>query len=224
MPISAAAATIGSALIGGGASVLGANRASSAARSAAALQDRQYQQTREDLAPWRTAGVDALGQVTGLMGLDGDEARTNALSRFATSPDYNFRFDEGLRALDRSAASRGMLMSGAQTRAAQGFGQNLASGEYNNYLARLMGVSEAGRGTVNALAQFGAGAAAGQGNALIGAGQNTAAGYIGAANALNSGVQNALYAQRSGQSSYGTFADGSPRMSGGVQWNTPRLM
>lgn len=70
-----------------------------------------------------------------------DQAQQDAFGRFTTSPDYLFRFNEGQRALDSSAAARGMLMSGRQLRALTELGQNLASQEYGNYMNRLYGVA-----------------------------------------------------------------------------------
>jgi len=70
-----------------------------------------------------------------------DQRREEAMNRFYQSPDYDFRMNEGIRAMDSSAASRGMLMSGAQLRGITEFGQNLAAGEYGNYYNRLSGIA-----------------------------------------------------------------------------------
>ena len=70
-----------------------------------------------------------------------DQTQQDAYGRFTTSPDYLFRFNEGQRMLDSSAAARGTLMSGNQLRALTELGQNLASGEYGNYMNRLYGVA-----------------------------------------------------------------------------------
>lgn len=69
------------------------------------------------------------------------QRREEAMARFYRSPDYDFRFNEGVRAMDSSAAARGMLMSGAQLRGITDFGQNLAAGEYGNYINRLSGIA-----------------------------------------------------------------------------------
>lgn len=47
-------------------------------------------------------------------------------------PGYQFRLQEGQRALDMSAAARGTLRGGAQLKALQGYGQQLGSQEYQN--------------------------------------------------------------------------------------------
>ena len=47
------------------------------------------------------------------------------------NPQYQFLLKQGQQALDRSAAARGMGYSGAQMKAAQQFGQDLASQQYD---------------------------------------------------------------------------------------------
>ena len=56
------------------------------------------------------------------------------LSSFYESPDYQFRLQEGQRALEASQAARGGLLSGRAMLEAQRFGQGEASSEYGNYL------------------------------------------------------------------------------------------
>lgn len=70
--------------------------------------------------------------------------RANALTDFQASPGYNWRVDQGTKALDRSAASRGMVQSGAQTQAVTDFGQNQGSAEWGNYINQLLGISGQG--------------------------------------------------------------------------------
>ena len=88
------------AVIGGATSLLAGRKQARAASSAAALQQRQFQQTRADMAPWREAGANALAELAALYGLSGEDARQAALSRFRTSPGFGFRLAEGRRALD----------------------------------------------------------------------------------------------------------------------------
>ena len=70
-----------------------------------------------------------------------DDRQREAFDRFFTSPDYQFRLNEGIRNLDSSAASRGMLMSGNQLRDITQYGQGLAAGEYGNYYNRMAGIA-----------------------------------------------------------------------------------
>lgn len=73
----------------------------------------------------------------------------NAFDNYRNSTGYQFRVNEGARALDNSYASRGVGQSGAAAKAALNYGQNIASGEFGNYLNALMaqqgvGLSAAG--------------------------------------------------------------------------------
>lgn len=74
-------ATVGTALLGAGASVIGSKNQSKAAQKAAnasqaasdqatAEQARQYNQSRQDMLPWQTVGKSALTELAGLYGLN----------------------------------------------------------------------------------------------------------------------------------------------------------
>jgi hypothetical protein len=114
-------------------------------------------------------------------------------------PGYAFRMSEGMKGLERSAAARGGLLSGSALKGIQRYGQDLASQEYQNAFNRyqtsrtntlnpfasLAGVAQSSANTL--------GTAAGQfgqqiGSNIIGAGNAAAAGQIGSANAIASGV------------------------------------
>lgn len=55
---------------------------------------------------------------------------------FEADPGYQFRVQEGTRALDQSAAARGMLLSGKQIKDLEQYRQGLASQEYGNWYQR----------------------------------------------------------------------------------------
>lgn len=110
-------------------------------------------------------------------------------------PGYQFGMNQGMQALDRSAAARGNLLSGASLKAAQRFGQDYAGTKFNEAFQRdntnksraynwLMGVSTMGQ---NSAAQQ---ATTNQqtGNALadlaVQKGNASSAGVMGAANAF----------------------------------------
>lgn len=140
-------AIIASAVIGLGGSLLaGKVQADAAEKGTKAVTEandknieeskRQYDQNRADLAPWRDAGTKALDEIkTGLT--DGSFSMDNF--DFKAEPGYQFRVDEGTRALERSAAARGNLFSGATGRAVTQLGQEYASDEYDRAYARAAG-------------------------------------------------------------------------------------
>lgn len=51
---------------------------------------------------------------------------------FKESPDYQFRLDEGNKAIDRASSARGNFYSGKALKDATDFSSNLASNEYNS--------------------------------------------------------------------------------------------
>lgn len=79
----------------------------------------------------------------------------DAFANFRNSTGYQFRVGEGARALDNSFAGRGVGQSGAAAKAALNYGQNIASGEFANYLNALTGVSNQGLSAANAQAGVG---------------------------------------------------------------------
>ena len=135
----------------------------------------------------------------------GKYARDFGMQDFQQDPGYAFRMSEGLKALDRQAAARGGLISGAALKAAQREGQNLASQEYTNAFNRyqtnrsnqlnpletLMG---RGQTSANQVGSAAGNYAQGAGEAYMGAGNARASGYMGGANALtgaiNQGINN----------------------------------
>lgn len=198
---------IETALIGGAASVLGGAISSRGARKAAdaqkkaaeaqqALEKEMFERQVELQEPFRQIGLSNLNRLAALYGEGGQFARAPGMEEIQMDPGYGFRFGEGMKALERSAAARGGLLSGQMLKGAQRFGQELGSQEFQNAYARAM---EQRARTTNALTGLGAigptaattlGAAAqnyaqGAGQAIGMAGQARASGYIGQANALN---------------------------------------
>ena len=99
------------------------------------FQREIFEQQREDSAPWREIGTEALSQLQ--QGVERGEFDPGSFSfNFQKSPGYDFRKQEGIDAMDASAASRGRLQSGAQQRALTRYGQNVASQEYGNAFNR----------------------------------------------------------------------------------------
>ena len=92
---------------------------------------------------------------TGIGGF-GSLSKSFGVEDFKTDPGYEFRLSEGQKALERSQAAKGNLLSGAAVKAAARFGQDTASQEYNNAYNRynanqtnlynkLAGISGAGQ-------------------------------------------------------------------------------
>lgn len=169
-------AILGSAVLG----AYGANRAAKtqaeATRGAQDVQERMFNRQVELQEPWRQAGINALAKLqSGDIGMYQD-------------PSYKFRLGEGLKALDRQAAARGGLISGGALKAAQRYGQDVASQEYGNIWNRLAGVAGVGQTATNQLAGQAGQYGANVGNLMTDAAQARASGYAGVGNALSSGL------------------------------------
>jgi hypothetical protein len=190
-----AGAVVGSSLIGANAASNAASTQANAANNAAQLSNQQYQQTRQDQMPWMQAGQTALNALTPLA--------TNytpfGMNQFQQDPGYQFRLSEGQRAMGHQAGARGGLVSGTSLKAMQDYAQNSASNEYNNAFNRyqternaqlnpLQSLAGVGQTTAAQLGQSGAANANAMGNYMTGGAAAQAAGQVGTANALTSGL------------------------------------
>jgi len=206
-----AAAIAGSAVVGAVASSKAAKTQSKAAGKAADVSQAQYYQTREDQMPFLEAGYGALNRLNEYLGIApvvgaksqaadfGKYARDFGMQDFQIDPGYAFRMSEGLKSLDRQAAARGGLISGGALKAAQRYGQDLGSQEYqnafnryqvnrSNQLTPLQSMAGMGQTTATQLGNAGQTYAGQAGAAYGAAGQAQASGYMGAANAISGGL------------------------------------
>jgi hypothetical protein len=159
-----------------------------AARDAAGVQKYIFDESRKDIKPWMDVGLTALGDLA-----NPDFQRDFTMADFKADPGYNFRMSEGQKAIERSAAARGGLNSGATLKALTKFGQNVASEEYNqaynrfnmdrdrrfNRFASLAGLGQTATGQQLAAGQNYATQAS---ETAIGLGNANAAAHIGSAN------------------------------------------
>ena len=172
------------------------------------LYKRIYDEQKAQQAPYLQQGQSAIGKLGSLMG--GTDPFESYLQKtglqggldaylkqkgvsnygFLNSPQYQFLQKQGQQALDRSAAARGMGYSGAQMKAAQQFGQDLASQQYDNeynraakeyfnkydqargqfgdYYNRLAGIAQGGQQTAQSLGGMGSQYATNASNTLGG--------------------------------------------------------
>lgn len=114
----------------------------------------------------------AQSMLAALLGVDGPQAQELAFRNFSNSPGFDFALGEGTRAIDQSAAARGMGRSGATLRALQEHGQNLHNLEFGNHLSRLGGLVSQGQTGASGLT----GNSRGFGNMLVQRGASRDAG------------------------------------------------
>jgi hypothetical protein len=178
-----ATAIVGSALIGGYASNKAASTQAAAAQQGIDAQERMFNRQTELQEPFRKAGEEALNKLIPLA----SNYTPFGMNQFQQDPGYAFRLSEGMKALDRTAAARGGLLSGSTLKGAQRYGQEMGSQEYMNAFNRYQTERNAQLNPLQSLAGVGQTAT----NTLTGAagqmGQNLATGYGNVANARASG-------------------------------------
>lgn len=249
----AAVAAVAPSIIKAGGSVIAGNRSAKAARKAAeteaqareralALQKEMFDRQVELQEPFRQAGVTSTNELMRQLGLSGDAAsegygnlmRDFTMADYEADPGYAFRVEEGLKALDRQAAARGGLISGAALKAAGRYGQRAASEEYQNAYDRynknrairygfLTGQQDVGIGAANTVGSAAQNYASQGGNEIVGAGQARATGYWNAAQARNAMLNNLINAGSQLAGGYGTtWGPGSqPSASNQSAWKNP---
>jgi hypothetical protein len=124
------------------ASFFGGESAAGAAESAANItgaateatvreQRRQYDENVARQKPFYDVGVNALPELVAA-----SRYTPFSMDQFTADPGYAFRLGEGTKAIERSAAARGGLLSGGTGKALQKFGQDYGSQEYTNAFNR----------------------------------------------------------------------------------------
>lgn len=145
-----AGATVVGAVIGSSATRGAASQQADATRAGIDEQQRQFDLTRGDYAPYREAGVNALGQLQ--TDINAPVTAADAMS----DPGYQFGLDQGQKAIDRKTAAAGGRVSGAALKAAAEYGTNYATTGYTaayqrrqdrlNRLAALAGIGQTATG------------------------------------------------------------------------------
>ena len=113
-----------------------------------------YERTRTDLAPYRDLGEKTVPYYAGILNIPGYD-RVDPTQALMATPGYQWQVDQGVKALDRSAAAKGLLGSGAQRKGLLSFGQNAALANYENYMNRLYGTMGTGQNAAAQTGQFG---------------------------------------------------------------------
>jgi hypothetical protein len=181
-----------------------------------ALQTRMYEEDISRQKPFYDVGVNALPEL-----VNASRYTNFGMDQFQADPGYAFRLGEGQKALERSAAARGGLLSGGTGKALQRFGQEFGSQEYTNAFNRYQAERDArlrplqsltgmgqttsqqlgasGQNYAGSSANIAGNMASNVGNLMGSGAAARASGYVGTANALTSGLGTYLNYQQ-GQS------------------------
>lgn len=237
MAVSTGAAILGAAGIGAAASLIGGNKASSAATQAAQTQasaaDRataaQQAALERQLAmqqPFTTAGTTAVNQLSAMTQPGGEATKAFSYAPFSytADPGYAFRLKEGLNAMNATAAARGGLISGNALKAGQIYGQEMGSQEYGNAFNRYLQNYANAQNTfqmnrnnlldpLKFLTNIGQAGASNQAANVGNYGTSQAANITGAANALAAGQVGSANAYNSALGGIGNAAQTAAMMS-----------
>lgn len=157
--------------------------------------------SRADQAPWRAAGENALRQIQTQINDPAWQKFDN--SNMLTDPGYQFRLNEGNKALERRQLAGGKFFGGAGLKDVSRFNQDFASNEYGNAFNRFQTDRQNRLNPLLAMAGLGQSSAAQTGNQAIQTGQYVgnnmiqngqvgASGVVAQGNAMTTGL-NSLY-------------------------------
>jgi hypothetical protein len=108
----------------------------SKAQNALDAQNQIWSGTQENLSPYTAAGKTSVNNLANLVNnpatFQYGQFQAPTLEQARNMPGYQFQLQQGVDALDKSAAARGNLFSGNQGVALQQYGQGLADTSYNN--------------------------------------------------------------------------------------------
>lgn len=208
----AAVGTIGSSLISSNSSSNAANTQANAANQATQAQLQMFNQTQQNLKPFLQGGTNSLAALMSYLGI-GPNGSFNpnapgvapfSAQQFQASPGYAWQKQQGIDAIQNSAAAKGGVTGGNTLKALDQFGTGLANQDYYNamnaYLTqqgnvfnRLYDLTGTGANAAASLGGFAQNTGQSIGSNIIGAGNALAAGQIGQGNAMSGGLNSLAY-------------------------------
>jgi hypothetical protein len=223
-PISA---TVGAAVVGAGTSLIGGSQQAKATKDAAKSQAKATKATikQQERALERQIGLQEPFRQTGVSALPEYETASAytpfSMNAFNADPGYQFRMSESMKALERSAAARGILQSGGTLKDITRFGQDAASQEYENAFRRYLAERQQKLQPLEYRIGLGQNAASNQGANIGSTAQNVgnlttslgdirSAGIMGQSNAYNNMLSGISGVATQGATAYGQYQAGLP--------------
>ena len=206
-----AGATVAGAAISANASKQAAKSQAGAANNATQLQQNIYDQNQANLAPYMQQGNAANLRLADMLGTSGNTGASGygSLTQPFTAQDYlnnqdpgfGFQLAQGNQALSNSLAAGNGVLSGSAVKDLINFNQGMASTGYQNAwnrwntqqgntYQRLSGMAGLGENAAAMSGNQGVQSGANMANTITGAGNAIAAGTVGSANAISSGLSN----------------------------------
>lgn len=168
--------TFGTNIFGSNSKDRAINAQTQGTNQANAALDSSFNVQADLLNPWMQTGTKSMTSL----------ANNDFMNNWQQDPGYQFRLDEGNKAINAAASARGLGNSGATMKALARYGQDYATGEYDkvynrnyNRLSQLAGFGQdATNSMVNASANYGNSVA----NNYMGLGNANAAAQLAQAN------------------------------------------
>jgi len=132
----------------------------------------------------------------------GSMSKDFSMADYQQDPGYQFRLEQGAKALERAGAAKGAQLSGAQMKGLTDYNSGMASQEYGNAYNRFMqnrttrfgelsNLAGLGQSSVGQTGQLGQNAATNMGNNLTGAANMSGAAGLAGANAMTGALNSA---------------------------------
>lgn len=154
----AAAGAIGGGLIASHGASKAANIQNQADQAAIQEQQRQFNITDQELAPFRQAGLGGLAGYGDLVGTNGALAQSGAITGLQGSPLYQSLYRNGLEATLQNASATGGIRGGNTQMGLANFGADTLASVIQNQLGNLGSLAQLGLGATNSTGAFGAAA------------------------------------------------------------------
>lgn len=176
-----AAGSIAGGAIAASGSESAAKTEANSANNASQVQMEMFNQTQVNEQPYVTAGANVLKQLQGL-------TTPGGTAQFQNSPGYQFQVQQGENAILNNRSALGGVNSGNTLKALNSYGQGVANQDYWNYYNALQTQAGNGQNAAANLGSLGTQVGSSIGNNIIGAGNASAAGTVGASNAVGNAV------------------------------------
>lgn len=148
-------------------SIIGGNKAKKASKNAQAAQvdalnrsiaeqQRQFDLTRSDYAPYLATGLSGLSGLGDLIGVNGDAAQSAGLINIQNSPALASIIRNGEEAILQNGAATGGLRGGNMQSSLANFRGDAFADQLQQQIARLAGLAGLGQGSTDAVSSFGA--------------------------------------------------------------------
>lgn len=194
-----AAAVIGGAVIGAGATAYSGSKASKAqgkAADAGAAESRyEFDEAKKILSPYVDAGTGSLTAQQDMLGLNGPEAQQKAIDAIQGSPEFASLTNQGEEAILQNASATGGLRGGNTEAALAQFRPQLLTQLINDRFAKLGGLTQLGQASAAGVGSAGIQTGANIAQLLQAGGAAKAGGYLAQGQAIGqigNGITNAM--------------------------------